>query len=263
MFNLIRKTMWDKRFFMLGWSFGLLLLAYLMVTFYPSFSGGAIDQLAESLPPALQGLMGDLQDWRELPGYIGSQLFDIRLPIFASILVILLAVGLSVGDEEKGYLRTLASLPISRVRIVLAKCISIVLIALVATLATVAGAELGLLQIGEGVDQMVLVRLGFMTWLMITALASVIFAVGMATGHRGVTVSVGIVIAIGSFIVSTFSSAVDWLEPYDWLSLFHYFPAPAIAKGAIESGDVLVYVGLIVSSLLVALVFFPRRDIKG
>lgn len=262
MFNLVVKTLWDRRFFLLGWSLGLVALAFMMTSFYPSFSGGEIDQLAGSLPPAMQGLIGSLQDWRELPGFIGSQLFDIRLPLFVSILGILLAVGLSVGEEEKGYLRTLVSLPVSRVRIVLGKWISIVLISLVTTLAAILGTEIGLWSIGETLDQMVLVRLGLMTWLMISALASVIFGVGMATGKRGLTVAVGIVVAIGSFIISTFSQAVDWLEPYDWLSIFHYFPAVDIAKGSIELNDVIVYGALIVLSLVAALIVFPRRDIK-
>lgn len=263
MFNLIVKILWDKRLFIVGWSFGMAALAFLMIIFFPSFSGGEIDKLVESMPAAMQGFLGSLQDWRELPGYIGSQVFDIRLPIFVSILGILLAVGLSVGEEEKGHLRTLSSLPISRVRIAMGTWISIVLIALIATLATLGGVGAGLLGIGETLDPMVLIRLGFMTWLMISALASVIFAFGMATGKRGLTMAVGIIVAIGSFIVSTFSVAVDWLEPYDWLSIFHYFPATAIAKGTIEAADVLVYAALIVLSLVAILVFFPRRDIKG
>ena len=263
MFNIIAKTLWDKRYFMLGWSLGLILLAFMMTSFYPSFNGGEVDQLADSLPPAMQGLIGSLQDWRELPGYIGSQLFDIRLPLFVSILGILLAVGLSVGEEEKGYMRTLVSLPVSRGRIVFGKWVSIVLVALVTTIAAIVGTEIGLWSIGETLNQMVLVRLGFMTWLMISALASVIFAIGMATGRRGLTVGVGIVLAIGSFIMSTFSKAVDWLEPYDWLSIFHYFPAVDIAKGGIELSDVITYSSLIVLSLLISMVVFSHRDIKG
>lgn len=99
MFNIFRKTLNDRRFFILGWSLGLAFLGFVMVSFFTSFSGGEIDQLMKTLPPALQGLVGDLQDWKNLPGYIGSQVFDIRLPILVSILSILLAVGLTVGRK--------------------------------------------------------------------------------------------------------------------------------------------------------------------
>jgi ABC-2 type transport system permease protein len=160
MFNVFFKTLRDKRFFILGWVIGMAFLGFVMMSFYPSFSGGQIDQLLETLPPALQGLVGNLQDWREIPGYVGSQVFDIRLPIFISILSILLAIGLTVGEEDKGQLRTLIGLPISRRKIITAKWLAIVGICFAASLAPIIGVEVGLLTFNETIDQRVLARLG-------------------------------------------------------------------------------------------------------
>ena len=263
MFNLLRKTLRERRLFILGWSLGLGFLGFVMTCFFTSFNGGQVDELMSSLPPALQGLVGDLQDWRQLPGYIGSQIFDIRLPIFASILAILLAVGLTVGEEDKGQLRTLIALPISRRSIIIAKWLSIVIICLVASIGTVLGVEIGLLVIGETLDQLVLVRLGLFTWLLITALATLIFAIGSASGKRALTTGLGIVVAIGSFLLSTFSQSVSWLKDYEWLSFLHYFPATDVAKGTVEWGNVVFYLVLIAASLLLAFIFFPRRDVKA
>ena len=263
MFRLFLKTIRDKRYFILGWSLGMGFLAFVMSVFYPSFSGGQIDSILDTIPAALQGLVGNLQDWRELPGYIGSQIFDIRLPIFISILSILLAISLTVTEEDKGELRTLVAQPISRRAIVLGKWLAIVTICLVASVASVLGVEIGLLAINESLDQTVLVRLGLFTWLLVTALASLIFAVGLATGKRSLTTAVAVIIAIGSFLMSTFSQAVDWLKEWDFVSFFHYFPATDIAKGTIEWMNVWVYVGITVTSLAIALLVFVRRDIKS
>lgn len=263
MFNVLQKTLRDKRFFILGWSLGLAFLGFLMTAFFTSFSGNEIDQLLGALPPAMQGLVGDLQDWKELPTYIGSQVFDIRLPIFISILAILLAVSVTVGEEEKGLLRTLTSLPISRRAILLAKWFAVVVICLIASVATVAGIEAGLPLTGEALDQMVLVRLGLFTWLLVTALATVIFAVGLSTGKRALTTGVAIIVTIGSFLLSTFATAVDWLKDYEWLSMFHYFPAVDIAKGDIDWKNIFVYLVVIVISLTVTFVAFSRRDIRA
>jgi len=263
MFNLFFKTLRDKRFFILGWVVGLTFLGFAMTSFFPSFNGGQIDELLNSLPPALQGLVGNLQDWRTLPGYVGSQVFDIRLPIFISILSILLAIGLTVGEEDKGQLRTLIALPISRRKIIFGKWLAVVVICFVASLAPILGVELGLLAINETIDQMVLVRLGLFTWLLVTALATMIFAVGLSTGKRSITTGVAIIFAIGSFLLSTFSQAVDWLKDYEFLSFFHYFPAVDIAKGTIVWENTIFYLTFIVVSLLVALIFFPRRDVKS
>lgn len=263
MFALLLKTLRDKRFFILGWSLGVAFLGFAMTTFYTSFSGGQIDELLNSLPPALQGLVGNLQDWRELPGYIGSQVFDIRLPIFISILSILLAVGLTVGEEDKGSLRTLISLPISRFKIIGAKWLTIVIICGAASFATVLGVEIGTLVIHKTLDQQVLLRLGLFTWLMASALATIIFAVGLSTGKRALTTGIGIIVAIGSFLLSTFSVSVDWLKDYEWLSLFHYFPATDIAKGTVEWGNVVIYAALMAIFLMATFICFPRRDIKA
>lgn len=263
MFNLFRKTLWDKRFFCLGWSLGLLAMSYLITMLYPSFNSGVIDDLATNLPPALQGLVGDLQNLKQLPTYLGGQLFDVRLPIFISVLAILLSNGLTVGEEDKGQLRTLVSLPLSRTRIVIAKWWAIVFICLVAMTATITGIELGLLQIGESIDQSVLVRLGLLSWLLVVTLATIIFAIGLASGRRSLTTTVGIVVTVGSFLLTTFSQSVDWLKDYEWLSFLHYFPATDIAKGTVEIGNILFYVCFIIVSLIVAIIFFRRRDIKA
>lgn len=263
MINLIFKTFWDKRLFIFGWALGIAFLSYLMTIFYPTFNEGAIDELANSLPPALQGLVGNLANLKEIDTYIGSQLFEIRLPIFISIFAILLSVGLTVAEEDKGQLRTLISLPISRRSIIFAKWLSLVGICAIAALATIAGIYLGLWQISETIEAMVIVRLVLMSGLLITALATIIFGIGLATGSRAVTTTVGIVVAVGSFILTTFAQSVDWLKDYEWLSILHYFPAPEIAQGTFEISTVFVYVGLIVAALVMALIFFPRRDIKS
>jgi len=263
MFNVFAKTLRDKRFFILGWSVGLAFLGFVMTSFFPSFNGGEIDELLKSLPPALEGLVGNLADWKELPGYIGSQVFDIRLPLFISILSILLAVSLTVGEEDKGQLRTLISLPISRRKIIFGKWFAILVICLIASIAPIIGVELGLLAIGETIDQMVLVRLGFFTWLLVTAVATLIFAIGLASGKRALTTGLGIILAMGSFLLSTFAQAVDWLEDFAWLSLYNYFPATDIAKNIVEWWNGAFYLIVILVSLIIAFLFFPKRDIKA
>jgi len=174
-----------------------------------------------------------------------------------------LAVGLTVGEEDKGQLRTLIGLPISRNKIILAKWFAIVAISFVASLATILGIFVGIPLTGQTLDIMVLVRLGLFTWLLITALATLIFAIGLATGSRALTTTIGIIVAVGSFLLSTFATAVSWLKDYEWLSFLHYFPATDIAKGEMNWWNVVFYVALTVLSLMIVFIFFPRRDVKS
>lgn len=262
MYNLFTKTLYDKRAFVVGWGLGLAFLGFLMMIFYPAFHQDmGLDQLISSLPPALQGLVGNLNDLKELPSYIGSQLFEVRIPIFVSILSVILAVGLTVAEEEKGQLRTLAALPLGRSRILIGKWLAIIAISFTATLATIVGIVIGLVTIGETLDPLVVLRLGAMMWLLSISLATVVFGIGLASGKRGLTMGLGVLIAVGSFILTTFAKSVDWLQPYEHASLLHYFPATVIAKGDIALLDVMVLSGVTLVFLLIGIIFFRRRDI--
>ncbi len=263
MFNLFSKTVYDKRAFIIGWSLGLAFIGYLMAIFYPAFhQDNGLGQLINSLPPAFKGLVGNLDNLKTLPTYLGSQLFDIRVPIFISILTIILSVGLSVGEEEKGQLRTLMALPLSRTRILLAKWAVIVLIYGAVSLATLIGIKFGVRVINESVDWLVLARLGGMMWLLAVAIATMVFGIGLATGHKGATMGIGVLVTVGSFLLTTFAASVDWLQPYENASILHYFHAPDIAKGTIELGDVAVYGTMIIVFLLIAIASFRRRDVR-
>lgn len=262
--NVVMKTLYDKRTFLIGWSVGLLFLGWLMTIFFPSLksSSGDLIKLTATLPPAFAGLVGNLGDLTHPGTYLGSQLFDIRMPIFIAILSIILGVSLSVTDEERGGLRVLSALPISRRSILLQKWSAVVIITVLAVTFTCAGVVIGLVTIHESLDPAVLFRLGSLTALLAVALSTFILCVGLATGKRSVTMAVGVVVAIGSFILTTFARSIDWLKDYEKVSLFHYFPAVDVAKGTVTPGNILVYAAVIVISLTAALLVFSRRDIR-
>lgn len=263
MYNLFTKTLYDKRSFIIGWGLGMAFLGFLMMSFYPAFhQDTGLDQLVKNLPTAFQGLVGNLNDLKELPGYIGSQLFDVRIPIFVSMIAIILAVGLTVGEEEKGQMRMLLAMPLSRWHILFSKWLAIVAISFMTTLAVIVGMLLGLLAINESLAVDVMVRLGAMTWLLTVCLATIVFGIGIASGRRGLTMALGVLVAVGSFILTTFAKSVNWLEPYEVVSLLHYFPAVTIAKSGIAPSDTVVYSVIILLSLFVSALLFRRRDVR-
>lgn len=257
------KTLYDKRFFMLGWGVGLAVLGALMTSFYPAMhQGGAIDALVANLPPAFKGLVGNLADLNSFDTYLASQLFDIRVPLIVGIMAIILGLSLSIADEEKGELRTILSLPISRTKLLIHKWLAMVTILLLivlglgvgiyAVLPLVDGAVIQLQQVG---------RLLAVTALLAVTFGTIPFGIGLASGKRAVATAVSIFTIIGSFILSTFGQAVDWLSDFEKLSLLHYFPAVDIVKGSIEVGDMLVLAVVTVLLLAVAFGRFRRRDI--
>jgi ABC-2 type transport system permease protein len=263
MYNLFTKTLYDKRAFIIGWGLGMAVLGFLMMSFYPAFhQDNGLDQLVRNLPTAFQGLIGNLNNLKELPSYIGSQLFEVRIPIFVSMIAIILTVGLTVGEEEKGQLRMLLAMPLSRTYILLSKWLAVVAIGFLTTLAVVIGMSLGLIVIHESLNIAVIARLGLMTWLLTVCLATVVFSVGLASGRRGLTMGIGVLLAAGSFILTTFAKSVEWLQPYEVASLLHYFPATDIAKTGIALSDVVVFAVIIIATLGLSIILFRRRDVR-
>jgi ABC-2 type transport system permease protein len=257
------KTLFDRRFFAFGWTVGIAALAALMVSFYPAMhQDGAIDALVASMPPAFKGLVGNLADLSNFDTYLASQLFDIRLPLIVGIMAIILGLGLSVADEEKGELRTLLSLPISRVKLFVQKWLAMLTIFAFGLVGLIAGIYIVLPFIDATIQLEQVARLTAMTGLLMVTFGTVPFAIGFLTGRRAVAMTISTFIVIGSFILSTFGKAVDWLGDYEKLSLLHYFPAVEIVKEGIGMSDVIVLVTITIGLLAIAMVQFRRRDVN-
>jgi len=264
MSSIFIKTLYDKRWFILGWSLGMIILAVLMLAFYPAFSqDNGIADLAKHLPKQFQGLIGDPNLLKEINNYIATQLFDIRVPMFVSVLCILIGSALSVGEEESGVLRTLSGLPISRTRLLIEKWLGLVVVCICISLATGFGVAIGAASVGQlgslYADQ--LLQIIIMTFLLILALGTLTLSIGLATGRKGLTTAVATIVAVGSFIVTSFSVNVSWLQPYEKLSLLHYYDAKNIPTHGLIASHILVLIGVSAVSLGVAIWCFRRRDI--
>lgn len=258
------KTLYDRRWFVVGWTIGFVVLAALMTSFYPAMhQTGALDSLVANMPKPFEGLIGSLADLRDFPSYIASQLFDIRMPLIAGIMAIILGLGLSTNEEESGELRTLTALPIGRTKLLIEKWLAMVTIAFVTVLGLAIGIYAVMPFIGNDatLDGAALLRLLLMTWLLMVTYGTITFAAGMLFGKRSVATAIGVAVIIGSFILSTFGAAVDWLEKFEKFSLLHYFPAVDVARGTINATNFIVLGSVTVIFLVAAWLVFRRRDI--
>lgn len=256
------KTLWEKRFFILGWTIGFIALAALMTSFFPAMRTSGLDELVKSLSPAFKGLIGDLGLLQNFDTYLASQLFDIRVPLIAGIMAIILGLGLSVAEEESGELRTLTALKIGRVSLLLQKWFAMATIIIL----TAAGFVIGTLAVMPLIDDASIeldkfARLIAMTVLVMATYGTIPFAFGFASGRRAIATFAGIFVIIGGFILDTFGSAVDWLADYEKFSLLHYFPAVDILKSGVEISDIVVLGSLTLGLLIIAIIMFRRRDI--
>jgi ABC-2 type transport system permease protein len=103
--------------------------------------------------------------------------------------------------------------------------------------------------------------LALLSWLFGVVAFSIPYAVGAATGKRGVTMTIGLIITFGSFLLSTFAKSVDWLTAWDKLSLLHYYDTHSLVLGSFNRADLWLLSLLMLLVLLIATLVFRHRDI--
>lgn len=261
--SLFGKILYDKRWFVMGWSIGLAVMIYFVVLVFPSFRDTSFDELAKNLPSQLQGLVGDTSTFNTLSGYIGTQLYDIRIPLFIMVLTIILALSLTVREEEKGTMRTLLATSLGRIRIVFESWAAMIFIMTIVSVVAMAATLAGIWSIGETVSILYILKLGFLTAIFGVTVASIPMAVGFATGKRALTTSVAVTVTIGSFLLSSFAMSIEALKAWEVLSLLYYFDAGQIATDGLSGQHVFILVGIVVASLLTASFAFSGRDVSG
>lgn len=263
MSSYLTRLLYEKRWFTLGWSLAFGAMVFLVVLFFPSIRDSDFTQLTANVPEQMKGLIGDVDSFRLLPNYLAAQLYDIRVPLFMMILSLVLALSLSVGLEEKGALRTSLTSTLSRGRLMLETWLAGLTIIAIVSLAVASLTYLGVQLIGEPSPHELIWRLTLLSWLYGAAAFSLPLAVGLASGSRSWTLSIGLIVTVGGFILSTFAVSVDWLQDIEVASLLHYYDTAALLAGGFNSTDLMTLSGLSLASMLLAYLLFARRDLQG
>lgn len=262
--SLLLRTLYEKRWFMAGWALVFAVMTTLVLMFYPSFSEGpGIDEIAQSVPEQFRGLIGDPDVYKTIDGYITLQIYDIRMPLLIMIMGLVLAVGLTIREEENGELRTLSSTAMGRVRLLLEKWAAGGIIVIALNAVAVAGTYVGILALGETSPHALVWRLMLLSSLFGIVAFTIPFSVGLASGKRSLTMFIGLTLTIGSFLLTTFSKSVDWLKDWDIVSLVHYFDTSALRDGHFNRLDIWILLLIGATALLIAILAFRRRDIAG
>ena len=257
------KTLRDQRRTFLWWSAGLSAINILTILLYPSLADvPEFDKLMETMPEAISRLfLGDVVSLTSPEGYLNSQLFIVALPVIFLIFTIGRGSGAIAGEEERGTLDLLLSLPIRRSQVVLEKFVAMVAatmaLGLVSWLSMAAAAlavdmEIDFVRLGEATLSCTLLGLAF---------GAMALALGCAKGSRGLCLGVTSALAIAAYFVNALAPIAESLEPAQKLSPFYlYIGADPLTSGLnfVHAG---VLTGLTTAFLAIGVVLFGRRDL--
>jgi ABC-2 type transport system permease protein len=259
--SILAKTLYEKRWMMLAWGLGMIITAAITMALYPSFSQLGADEFVNSVPDSLKSLIGSVESFKSIPGYVAQQIYGPQIPIMTIVLAVVLYIGIGVGEEDRGILQTLMAQPITRTSLYLQKFYAGAVVLTIVSVTVAIGVLGGVVALGESISIVRLLQATIMLSLLNVAYGVVAYAIGMGTGKKALAIGVSSAYAFLSFFISSLAPSVKALQPFEKLSVFYYYNAPQPVVAGLDWSNVLVILGFIAVLLGAGLLGFLRRDI--
>ncbi len=271
MMQIIEIIKWElhrRKTSIFWWSVGSIILSVVILTLYPPIRDQAaqMNQVINQLPVELRNLKAggvNNVDVGNPEQFLNSQLFYATLPIIWIILAISRGNNIIGREENDHVLELLLARPISRVKLLLAKALSLIsemlLIGALTTIFIVIFCPIFDLHIAN--SRLILTSL--MTLIFCLSFGYIVFVLNAISQiSRKVAVSIGVIASFGGYILASFSSLTDWLSQLIKLFPFHYFSPLNILNGNISKGLVFYLLAVYIVGTVLAIIGFKSRDIN-
>ena len=261
--DILLKALRDQQRGLFWWFVGIVTLMFVTVLLYPSVGAAPeMELLFEDLPPAIEIFVGEIADITSPEGYLNSQLFALVVPILFMIYCIGQGSGAIAGEEAAGTMDLLLANPVPRWVLVLEKFGAMLAGGIVLGLANVVGIAAGVIIVDMDVS------LGRVSETTLGALlvgylfGALSLLLGAWTGKRGLSIGVSVGVGVATYLLDGFALLVDWLEPYRYLSPFHYYTNNDPLYNGLDPVDSLVLIVLTAVFVAGAVFTFQRRDVQ-
>ncbi len=254
--NLRRSFVW--------WSIGLAGMSALMVSVYPTVrNNAALDKLVKSYPDALKGFIGfgGRLDYTSAAGYLGIELFSLVVPLLLIVAAIGAGANAVAGEEDRGTLDLLMSLPVTRPRVALEKFGALVAELVALGFVVWLSLWIGSVAVGMDITAAKLAAASVDAVTLAVAYGSIALLAGCATGRRGLAIGVASAAAVAAYLVNSLAPLVDALSPLQKLSPFYYYGARSPLRDGLDPWHMLFLVGVAALALVGSIVAFRRRDL--
>jgi ABC-2 type transport system permease protein len=260
------KTLRERLRAFRWWCLGTLAFVALYGSVYPSIKGNqSLNDLIKNYPEALKnfvGFGGNL-DIASGAGYLGAEVFSFWAPIVLVAVTIAAGSSAIAGEEERGTLDLLLSLPLSRSRCLLEKLAALVCEALALAfvlwlLLIVANYTSGM---GLSPGRLAAAVLGVLLFALDFGLIAL--ALGSATGKRGMAIGLSAALAVTADVVNALAPMASWLDKVKLVSPFFYYSHADPLRHGVNARDTLVLLAVAVFFAAISLPLFRRRDLAA
>ena len=262
--NVYLKSLRDSKKSIIYYSLGTMVLGLYVTLFYPTIrdSTGLTDFL-EQLPEAMLAFIGDADTYTTPEGFLNTEVFGFMGPMIFGIFAIIAGAGTIAGEEESHSLDQLLANPVSRKTVLLQKAAALLTGLFVLSLALWIGIIGGAKIAGFGLSLIGTTQAIFSLYVLGGTLGLIALAVGASTGKKslagGLTAAVGII----GFLLDTFLSVVDALDPLRFISVFYYFNHNDVIINGINPVHCFTLIAVVAIVLVVAVWRFETRDLTN
>lgn len=262
--QIVRWTVWQRRWSTFWWSFGAFAFIFLTLAVYPSFkdAGAELEKSFSNLSDSVLALFGGSSDFFSPIGFLNSQIFFLLLPLVLTMLAVALGAALIGREEQDTTLETLLARPISRGKVMAGKVIAgtvvLGIVSVVSLLTVVIGSRVYDL---ESVPSSAVALATFNSFLLAYATGAITFLLAATGRARGAAIGIGAFVGLGGYIIDSLSGNVHWLEGPSKFLPFHYFQSEAVLRQTYHWSNALFFVAILVICGALSYISFRRRDL--
>jgi len=184
-------------------------------------------------------------------------------PLVVGVFAVIAGMAAIAGEEESHTLDQLMANPISRRTIVLQKSgallTSIGILVAAMWIGTVGGSLIAGFELSIAGTTEALVS----TFMLGAVLGLLALSVGAATGRKGLAGGVAAIVGVTGFLLDTFLSVVDLLDPARFISVFYYYNGNDVILNGINYVHFFTLVGIALVAVAVAVWRFEQRDVAN
>ena len=259
--NPFAKWLWDGRRSTIAWAGAIAAVGGMYAAFWPTIDDPDMQDALESYPESLLEAI-NYTDISTAAGYLDATVYGLLVAVLTIVYSTASGSRIIAGEEDAGRLDVVLSHPISRRRLAVQRFVAflvsvvvIMITLLLVLLALSIPADLDGIAIGD------FLAMNLHVLFFAAFFGAVAFAVGSATGRRGLAVGAGAAVGVFGFAANGILPQVDGLEWIEGWSPFHWLNGSSPLKNGVDVGAVALMGLLTVVLVAVGTWGFERRDI--
>ncbi len=262
--NLYWRTILDRKVSWPTVAVSVISYVLLIMAIFPSFANNAaFSSIIKSYPKAFLVLIAGLTDMASPEGFISLEFLQIWGMIIIAGFVMTTGASIIAKEVDGHTMDLLLTQPIDRVEYLIARLAAdlSMMLGLVAVTMVSIWAGTQWFDFPLKADGIIGVTV------LIISLYLMIECFSLAMGafmERGKAIIVSIAVLIGSHLLNSLSEFNDTIKSFRWLSFFNYYkPADVLKSGAVPWDVVLLFSGVALIFLTIAVVVFREKDIPA